>query len=406
MTARQFSGRIIDADAHITEPADLWTSRVSSKWGDAVPHVVAEAASSTTPTVAGERTTTGMEHWYIGDVRLGAAAGSACYGWPEHWPSVPPTFADAHPASYDANERLKIMDASGIYASVLYPNFGGFASSRFLQLKDPELMLACVQAYNDFVIDWIAPAPERFIPVAAMPFWDIPASAREVERAAAIGHKAILFSGAPHEHGQPFLADPVWNPIWAAAQDAGLSVSIHAGSGDLTEVLNPARMKLEGGPITSTRASVVGIGENYRHVVDLLVSGILPRFPELQFVSAESGIGWLPYTLESLDYHFQKAEVMEKNPLFDLLPSEYFRRQVYASYWFEQIAPRLLLDEIGVDRIMFETDFPHPTCLGPEDIPAVLDGELGKQPESVQRAILTDNAAKLYGVQVPEAVVA
>ena len=165
-------------------------------------------------------------------------------------------------------------------------------------------------------------------------------------------------------------------------------------------------MKLEGAPITSTRASVVGVGDNYRHVVDLLVSGILPRFPELQFVSAESGIGWLPYTLESLDYHFRKAEVMEKNPLFDLLPSEYFRRQVYASYWFEQMAPRLLLDEIGVDRIMFETDFPHPTCLGPEDIPAVLGGELGKQPESVQRAILTDNAAKLYGVQVPEPVVA
>ena len=89
MTADWISGRIIDADTHITEPANVWTSRVSSKWGDTVPHVVAEAE-------------TGTEHWYIGDVQLGAAAGSACYGWPEHWPSVPPTFAEAHPASYDA----------------------------------------------------------------------------------------------------------------------------------------------------------------------------------------------------------------------------------------------------------------------------------------------------------------
>lgn len=386
-------GRIIDADTHITEPVDLWTSRVSSKWGDAVPHVVLDQES-------------GKENWFIRDVKLGASTGGAAYGWPEHWPSQPPTYADAHPASYDAAERLKIMDASGVYAAVLYPNFVGFASNRFLQLKDPALMLACVQAYNDFVIDWIAPAPERFIPVATMPFWDIEASACEVDRAAAIGHKAILFTGVPHEHGQPFLADPAWNPIWGAAQDAGMSVSMHAGSGDLTEVLDPVRMKLEGAPITSTRESVGGIGDNYRHVVDLLVSGILPRFPELQFVSVESGIGWIPYTLESLDYHFQKAEVIEKTSEFDLLPSEYFRRQVFASYWFEQMAPRFLLDEIGVDRILFETDFPHPICLGPEDIPGVLSGELGNRPESVQRAILTDNAAQLYGVDVPEAVVA
>ncbi len=145
------------------------------------------------------------------------------------------------------------MDASDIQAAVLYPNFGGFASTRFLKLKDPALMLECVQAYNDFVIDWVAPAPERFIPVAALPFWDVEASAKEVERAAAIGHRAILFSGAPHEHGMPYLADPVWNPVWAAAQDAGLSVSLHAGSGDLTEVLNPKRMALEGGAVTSAR---------------------------------------------------------------------------------------------------------------------------------------------------------
>ena len=379
---------IIDADTHITEPADLWTSRVSSKWGDAVPHV---------------RWDTEAEHeaWYVNDIKLGPATGGAAYGWPEHWPSMPPRLIDAHPASYDATERLKIMDASGIQAAVLYPNFGGFASTRFLKLEDPALMLECVQAYNDFVIDWIAPAPERFIPVAAMPFWDVEASAKEVARAAGIGHRAILFSGAPHEHGMPYLADPVWNPIWTAAQDAGLSVSLHAGSGDLTEMLNPKRMELEGGAVTSARASVVGIGDNYRHVVDLLMSGILPRFPELQVVSVESGIGWIPYTLESLDYHFEKAEVRRNNPEFKMLPSEYFRTQMYASYWFERMAPRLLLDEIGVDRILFETDFPHPTCLGPEEVGEVVSDVLGDQTAAVRDAILWRNAAELYRVAVP-----
>ena len=101
-----------------------------------------------------------------------------------------------------------------------------------------------------------------------------------------------------------------------------------------------------------------------RHLVDLLLSGILPRFPELIFVSVESGIGWIPFMLETCDYHFLRGDVRAQRPEFELLPSDYFRRQVYGCYWFESIAPRLLLDEIGVDRIMFETDFPHPTCSG------------------------------------------
>ena len=214
---------IIDSDTHVTEPADLWTSRVASKWGDRIPHVKWDAESQT-------------EVWFIGDQNLGPAAASASYGWKDNWPSVPPTLADAHPASYDAAERLKVMDASGIYAEVLYPNVGGFGSTVFLKSKDPELVLECVRAYNDFLIDWIQPAPERFVPVAALPFWDVPASVKEIERAASIGHRAVLFSGAPHEHGMPYLADRHWDPIWVAAQAAGLSVSLHVGSGDLTDL--------------------------------------------------------------------------------------------------------------------------------------------------------------------------
>jgi predicted TIM-barrel fold metal-dependent hydrolase len=161
---------IIDSDTHVTEPADLWTSRIASKWGDLVPHVKWDTELE-------------AEAWFIGDQNLGAAAGSASYGWKELWPSVPPTYAEAHPASYDATERLKVMDASGIYAEVLYPNVGGFGSTVFLKAKDPKLVLECVRAYNDFLIDWIQPAPERFVPVAALPFWDVQASVKEIERA-------------------------------------------------------------------------------------------------------------------------------------------------------------------------------------------------------------------------------
>ena len=379
---------IIDSDTHVTEPADLWTSRVASKWGDRIPHVKWDGESQT-------------EAWFIGDENLGPAAASASYGWKDNWPSVPPTLADAHPAAYDAAERLKVMDASGIYAEVLYPNVGGFGSTVFLKSKDPELVLECVRAYNDFLIDWIQPAPERFVPVAALPFWDVQASVKEIERAASIGHRAVLFSGAPHEHGMPYLADRHWDPIWAAAQAAGLSVSLHVGSGDLTDLFRPERTEIEGSAVTYARGGASVIQDAARHLVDLLLSGILPRFPELIFVSVESGIGWIPFMLETCDYHFLRGDVRAQRPEFELLPSDYFRRQVYGCYWFESIAPRLLLDEIGVDRIMFETDFPHPTCLGPELVADVVENALGGQSEQVKRAILWDNAAALYGIEAP-----
>ena len=97
-------------------------------------------------------------------------------------PDSPMGYADIPKSSFDAGERLKHMDAEGIYAQVLYPNVGGFGSGGFLKLKEPELMLECVRAYNDFLVDWCSADPKRLIPVAAMPFWDVNECVKEVER--------------------------------------------------------------------------------------------------------------------------------------------------------------------------------------------------------------------------------
>ena len=116
----------------------------------------------------------------------------------------------------------------------LYPNVAGFGSQAFLNLKDPKLMLACVQAYNDFLIEWSEPAPERFIAICSLPFWDVAASVAEIERCAKMGHRGVLFTGAPQDHGMPSLASPHWDPIWACAQALNLPISFHIGSGEFT----------------------------------------------------------------------------------------------------------------------------------------------------------------------------
>ena len=119
-------------------------------------------------------------------------------------------------------------------------------------------------------------------------------------------------------------------------------------------------------------------------------------------VSVESGIGWVPFMLEALDHQFHEAGLAAARPDLEMLPSEYFARQVYACYWFEQVAPQRLIDTIGVDRILFETDFPHPTCLYGNVWDAVESGLAG-QPEEVRRKILWDNARDLYCVDEPAA---
>jgi uncharacterized protein len=136
---------------------------------------------------------------------------------------------------------------------------------------------------------------------------------------------------------------------------------------------------------------------------DLLMSRVLVRYPRIKFVSVESGIGWIPFVLEAMDYQFQGNSVREEHPEFELLPSEYFARNVYACYWFEQTAPRRLIDKIGVDNVMFETDFPHPTSLYGDEVHARIKSGLSDCEESVRHKILWENAQKLYKVTGPSA---
>ena len=378
---------VIDTDTHITEPADTWTARMSKKkWGDMIPNVkYIEDAKE--------------EYWFVGDKQLLPACMTAQAGWPQAFPSHPPTFEEAHPASYESTARVKLMDELGIYAQALYPNVGGFGSQLWRTMEDQEFALDCVRAYNDMLIDWSSVAPERFIAIAAVPFWNVEASVKEIQRAAAKGCKGMIFSGAPQLHEQPFLADHGWDPIWAAAQDCGLPVSFHVGSGDMSSQFSFQRIATEGFGVTYARASTSLFFETATHLTDLLYSGILPRFPNLKFVSVESGIGWIPFLLEAADWHFTGGDVRATRPEFEEMPSFYYYRQVYASYWFEKIAPLRTLDHVGYDNIIFETDFPHPTCLEGDAVRNAISN-LDEVPEEARRKILYQNAAKLYNVDM------
>lgn len=385
----QITDWFIDVDTHITEPGDVWTSRLPKRFLERAPRMV--------------RSDDGIDTWQFGRTNRPIPVGAtAIAGWKEPFPSCPRNIDECPPASYDAKARLEYMDEIGAWAAGLYPNIGGFGSESFLGLDDRELMLACVQAYNDWLIEWIQPDPRRFIPVMATPFWDVEAAVAEIHRGRDLGYKAILFMGAPQDFGFPFLGDPHWNPIWKAAQDVDLPLSLHIGTGDFTnDLVNPKRFAAHGITPSIVAQSMSVLLHNAIQMLDVAMSGILPRNCHLRVVSVESGIGWIPFVKEALDYGFEYTGVPLEKPEFVRKPSEYIRKQVWACTFFEEFAPQRLVDVIGADRILFETDYPHPICLYGnvrEKIDAALAGHSGE----VRRKILFENAAALYGVPEPD----
>jgi uncharacterized protein len=378
---------IIDTDTHVVEPPDLWTSRVASRWGSQVPHVRWD-----------ERT--GEEAWFVGDQRLAAIGNPAMAGWTEYPPDHPRRWADIDPVTWDARERLTRMDAYGIHAQVLYPNVALFDANMLVTMDDPGLQLACARAYNDFQTEWGSVAPDRFVAVASLPFWDLSATLAEMERCARAGHRGIIFTQDPGHFGLPALTDRHWDPMWAAAQEMGLPVNFHIGSGDVS--------LLGGGhPDNGPHANYASMGvsffmSNARTISQLVCGGICHRFPDLAFVSVESGVGWIPYALDALDWQWKNCGVAKEHPEYDLLPSEYFRRQIYGCFWFETESARHAIERLGADNILYETDFPHPTSMSPGPASTALapdeylERTFGDLPEDTLRKILHDNAARIY----------
>jgi predicted TIM-barrel fold metal-dependent hydrolase len=380
---------VIDTDTHVVEPPDLWTSRVPAALRDRVPHTRYLPETK-------------EEAWFIGDQRLsdGTAGGPAMAGWPEFPPDRPRTWDQVDPACWDPKLRLAKMDEYGIYAAVLYPNLTLFGANRMMGMADVEAQLAGIRAYNDYLTDW-TDVSDRYIAISSLPFWDLQESLAEMERCAKVGHRGVTFSQDPTAFGLPALADEHWDPLWASAQEKGLTVNFHIGSaiaGSVHKEMNNGGFGLHGNYAAASIGNFMG---NLRTITQVIVGGMCHRFPNLNFVTVESGVGWIPFALAALDWQWQNCGVAVEHPEYDLLPSEYFRRQMYGNFWFEK-EPALFAIEQYPDNILYETDFPHPTSMSPGPASVAIKPSdyiketLGGLPEATLRKVLHGNAARIY----------
>ncbi|WP_214104150.1 amidohydrolase family protein [Acrocarpospora catenulata] len=389
--------KVIDADTHLTEPADLWTRLAPEKYKDQVPRVVSSAGREIYNPHKGRMESADMWIWVVGDNVMGRAGGGSVINHQNvkhkgpgftHWP-----LTEVSPAASFLEPRLDLMDEVGIWGQIIYPNVVGFGGQAFKAIEDRQLRLLCAQIWNDTMIELYENSNGRLHGMAMIPWWDIEAAVKETQRVHAQGLKGVNITSDPQHQDLPDLSDLHWEPLWEVCESLGMPINFHVGASD-TGVQwygDSPWPSFEESKRLAIGSAMLYLG-NARVVANLIFSGILERHPNLKFVSVESGIGWMPFLLEALDYQADEANVR-----LSMKPSEYFHRQIYSCFWFENQTLLRDIDFVGWDKVMFETDFPHPTCLYPEPLKQI-GATLEKVDFAKREAVLSGNAARLYNI--------
>ena len=212
-----------------------------------------------------------------------------------------------HAASYDCDARLELMDMHGRQPRIVYPNVGGFGNQNFLKVQDAALRIACVEIYNDSMADMQQRSGGRILPMVLVPWWDIDACVGEVERMHRIGAKGIVMCSNPHDSGMPNFAQPDWGPFWEICEALEMPINFHIGSseGDIDWSGKVPYKTWPGDVKLSLGGAAIFLGQ-LRWMVNLLFSDVPERHPNLKFVSVESGVGWIPFLLDALDYQWAR----------------------------------------------------------------------------------------------------
>lgn len=329
--------RLFSVDDHIIEPANVWTDRLPKAFRERGPRVVKED----------DREMWVYEDKVIPNVGLNAVAGRP----KNEWNLDPVRFDQMLPACYDPALRAEVMREQGVVGSACFPSLPGFAGRVFLQFEDKELADLCIRAYNDFIFDeWCAASPEFYVPVTIVQLWDPELAAAEVRRNAERGGRSVSLPDNPVPLGLPNIHDPWWDPLWRALEETETVISLHIGASGRLFSASPDMYFtaiITAGPLMAGAEALA----------DLILSRVVNEFPGLKFVLTESGIGYLPYFLERLDFTWENNRYWEDVPS-EHLPSEIFRR----SFWVCAVNEVFGLEQrahIGVDKILWETDFPH-----------------------------------------------
>jgi predicted TIM-barrel fold metal-dependent hydrolase len=366
----------VSVDDHLIEHPRVWLDRLPEKYGDARPHIVDLDG--------------GGQQWCYEGVVQGTTGLSAVAGTPNQKRGRDPIhYGEMRPGYYDPVARLADMDADGVAVQLNFPQWPGFAGSRLMRSNDLELGHLCVQAWNDFVVDeWCAAAPDRYIPMMILPLWNMQLIIDEIQRCAAKGTRAIAFPDQPALLGLPSWHSNEWDDVLSAVEETDLVLCLHFGGAGVRPSTPPDAPQAVG---TTLMGSML-----MSSMVDITFSQTLHRHPNLKFALSEGEIGWLPYALMRMDQvwdHYRYYN-LEKTIDQDVRPSDLAKKHFWGCFIDDPVGIQAR-HEIGIDHILWESDYPHADSLWPTSRDRIAE-VLADVPDDEAKMIVETNARKLF----------
>jgi predicted TIM-barrel fold metal-dependent hydrolase len=374
--------RVLDSDMHVVEPADLWQRYIDPAYRHAAPVGLSEMRRDIRVRVKSQ------VMLRIG--RVGPMVDAGRSAWrPEH----DDAYARAEARGWDPTSQLEAMEREGLDVAVLFPSRGLFVLGLDLPQVvgpdglEPPFAAAIARAYNDWLHDFCAAAPERMFGAGMIAPHDVESAVVEARRCVErFGFKAVFLpSGCV---GRRPWYDPYYDPLWAECQRLDVPIAFHGGG---QTCLKPdySLEVLDRLMLWHTFNQPIGIMAT---TASLTAGGVLERFPRLRVALLEGNCSWAPWLMHRLDEHYEWAGTLD-GPELRLKPSEYFRRNCFLSVESDEVTVSQYVDWFGDDNLLFSTDYPHADSQYPNVVKTFLELPLS---DASKRKIMWDNSARLY----------
>ncbi len=361
--------KMISVDDHLFEPPHVWQDRLPAKYRDVGPRIVEIEEDRDEPYYSSVlHLKKGMQVWRYEDIMEPNIGLVVIPGNEIDDPNFDPLkdrtfdpvrFDEMRPGAYDPVARLGDMDADGVWAQIPFPSFPGFVGNKFTLANDKELALLCVQAYNDFLLDeWCPVAPDRYGALVILPLWDTALCVTEIQRCAAKGARGLLYPDNPAGLDLPSFGSGHWDPVFSAAEEVDLSLNMHFGGSKIVPWMSKDAAQ-------AAVTSVFGM-TLFNSMSELVYSPVFHRHPNLKVVYSEGGIGWIPFAIQRVDQVWETYRHYPLNPPIntEVRPSELIRKHIWGCFIDDPIGV-VNRDYIGVDRLLWESDYPHPDSVWP-----------------------------------------
>ena len=354
---------MISADSHANEPADLWETRIEKKYRHRVPHIQVDDQGSKWRITEGHRKVKIRDFAMQGEDKERSVVGATVEG------------------------RLRDCKRDGIDAEIIFPNKG----LSMWATPDPEFAMAQCRVWNDWAWDHFGAQNDRLSPMAAVATGDLEGTLLEIERVAKIGFRGLTLPCKPiwgaHDVDHDNYNLPVFDSMWALIEEVDLPVTFHISTGR-----DPRASKGNGGAVINYVTH--SLSPTVEPLANMCSSGVLERFPNINFALIEAGIGWIPWVLEAMDEAYRKHHFWVR-PKLQGLPSDYFRAHGYASFQEDPVGLDLAEARGLEGNFLWANDYPHHEGSWPHSAQAI-ERTMGGLSEPSRAKILGLNADKLF----------